>query len=58
MLWITSLICWKEVEFGERLFLHCLGSPGWNHVCDGLIQTGLNSLRLSLIRVRILSSPC
>ena len=36
----------KEVEFVERLFPHCLGSPGWNHVCDGLIQTGLNSLRL------------
>ena len=35
----------KEVEFGERLFPHCLGSPGWNHICDGLVQTRLNSLR-------------
>ena len=26
----------KEVEFGEQLFPRCLGSPGWNHICDGL----------------------
>ena len=35
----------KEVQFGELLFPHCLGSLGWNHICDGLIQTGLHSLR-------------
>ena len=29
----------KEVEFGERLFPHFLGSLGWSHICDGLIKT-------------------
>ena len=37
----SVLLCQKRLSFGERLFSHFLGSPGWNHICDGLIKTVL-----------------
>ena len=37
----SVLLCQKRLSFGEGLFSHFLGSPGWDHICDGLIKTVL-----------------
>ena len=41
----SVLLCRKRLGLENGFFPHCVGSPGWNLVCDGLIQTGINFLR-------------
>ena len=35
----------QPIVLQEKLFMNALPTPGWNHLLDGLLQTGLNSLR-------------
>ena len=44
----SVLLCQKRLSVENGFFLTALVRLAWNHICVGLIQTGLNSLRCFL----------